>query len=99
MDCRRQIKNDIHGIGESLLVFWVLWAGRIEGAAVVSGLNFARDFGAVRVSAMKEKCLSPDPAGIEVGKISARVAVCGRISNLMRHEHALHVEPSAGRAD
>ena len=50
----RHQKDHIHRIGETLLVFGILRPAWIEGASVVSGLNFARDLRAVRITMMQQ---------------------------------------------
>src|SRR5208282_2813471 len=94
-DRRRQIENDVRWICESLLVGWVRGPRRIEGAPVVSGLNFARDLGTIRIPAMKKQFPRAQPARIEIGKIAARPVMCGGVGNLMRNQHAIDVSPHA----
>jgi hypothetical protein len=62
MEGGRKVEGDVDRVGESPAGSFDLFGPvRIERAAVVSGLNFARDFRAVRVAAMQEKFLRPDP--------------------------------------
>src|SRR5208337_794765 len=96
MDGGRKEEGDVDGVGECLLIILTSGPDRIERAAVVSGLNFVRDFGAVRVSAMQEKFLSADPKFIEVGKISSWFQAGGGIRDLIGNQHAVGVQPYAG---
>src|SRR5208282_1231993 len=52
MDGWRQAEGNVGGVVETLLIIALSRCVRIKRAAVVSGLNFARKFGGVRVSAM-----------------------------------------------
>src|SRR5260370_41135863 len=97
MNDRRQMKNNVHRVGESLLVDWVCRARSIERAAVVSSLNLTRDLGAIRISAMEEQFPRAQPARIEIGKIAARAVMRGGVGDLMRNQHTIDVSPHADR--
>src|SRR5260370_30989352 len=99
MNDRRQMKNNVHRVGESLLVDWVCRARSIERAAVVSSVNLARALGAIRISAMEEQFPRAQPARIEIGKIAARPVMRGGVGDLMRNHHPADVSPSPGRTD
>src|SRR5208282_1816079 len=94
-DRRREIENDIYRISKSLLVDGVSGTRSIERAAVVSGLNFSCDLGAIRISAMQEEFPRSQPTGIEIGKISARPVMRSGVRNLVRNQHTVRIGPRA----
>lgn len=67
--------------------------GKIERAAIVSGLNLACDLGAVRAAAVEEQFPRAQPTRIEIEKISAQPSRRGRIRNLLWNPHAIDVQP------
>ena len=56
----------MHGICEALLIFRIVCAIWIEGAPVISALNFSRDLRAVGIAMMQEQFPRSQPARIKV---------------------------------
>jgi hypothetical protein len=99
MDGGRKAEDDVDGVGESLLVFWISRAGRVKGAAVVALLNLAGHGGTVGIAATKQQFPRTKPARIKVGKNTARPVVRSGIGFLIRNQHAAGVSPHTRGAE
>jgi hypothetical protein len=95
MNERGEQEYNVNRVGKPLLVFGVARQRWIKGSSVISGLNFAGNFGTIRITVVKDQFAGSEPARIQVGKISARSAVGGSIGLLILDQHALHIKPHA----
>src|ERR1700722_16380378 len=92
-DERREQKDYIHRIRESLPVLGIARPRWVEGAPVVSLLNFESDFVAVGIALMQQQFASAQPARVKVGEITARLVVRSRVGHLMPPENPVHIKP------
>lgn len=95
MDERCEKKHNVYRIGKPLLVFGIFRAIWVESPAVVSGLNFARQFGTIGVAMMQQQLARAQPSRIKIGKVPAWAVVSGSVGALVWDQDSPGIEPHA----
>src|SRR5205814_2680965 len=62
-------------------------------AAIISGLHFSRDLWAVGITPVPKQFPGTQPSWVQIGQAAAWRATLRRFHHLVRHEHALKVQP------